>query len=173
MRAAARAYVFRFLPAVFLLALALGLSTPASAQSRDGIYRNAVTTTEQAGKADFGNVAALRRTMVDLAAALKALRFSEAEAREGGKAEPPAFAGLRPGQVAAPDVAMMRPGERSVSLSQVPDVWFAFHQDQAEAALVDLLKVLDTGKMDDQARARLAAIAFHLEAMLKPPAGLN
>lgn len=163
----------RILPAALVLVLALAFTAPAQAQSRDALYRDAVVATQKAEQVDFDNLTALRRVMVDLAAALKELRFSEAEAREGGKAEPPAFAGLRPGQLAAPDVSALRAGERAVPLAQVPDVWFAWHLDQAETAMVDVLRALDAKQGNDQARQRIAAIGFHLDAMQKPPAGLR
>lgn len=170
---AAHTALARILPAALVLAFVLAFAMPVQAQSRDALHNAAVQATRKAEQADFNNPTSLRRVMVDLAAALKALRFSEAEAREGGKAEPPAIAGLRPGEFAAPDVSVLRPGDRSVPLAQVPDIWFAWHQDQAETALVDLLKALDAKQADNQARQRVAAIGFHLDAMLKPPAGLQ
>ena len=75
--------------------------------------------------------------------------------------------------MAGPDIADRRPGDRRVPLADVPDAWFAYHQDRAEAALVTLLTALDQGQgTGGQGRRQLAVIATHLDAMLRPPPGL-
>lgn len=169
----ARAGAAALAVAMLLLVGLAAVSGTASAQGRDGLHARAVAAVQAAEGVDFASVTALRRTMVDVAAALKALRYSEAEAREGGKAEPPAFAGLRPGQVAGPDVAVRRPGEQRVPLADVPDAWFAFHLDRAEGALVELLTKLDQGQgAGGEGRRLLSVIDLHLDAMLRPPPGL-
>lgn len=145
-----------------------GPSAEASEAARQALYEDAVARARAAEAAIDGEPAARRRALVDLAAALKALRFAEAEARLG-KAAPPLVSALRPGQPVPPDVGDVAPGPDRVALADVGDIWFAYRLDRAETALLAALDAL--GAADGAAaRLHLAMVGAQLDALTRPPA---
>lgn len=152
-----------------LAACLFGLfAAPLAAQDggRQALYEDARARTATALSALDADPADRRRALVELAGALKALRFAEAEARLD-KADPPAGAALRPGEAGPPSVEDVVPAGERVRLSGVGDVWFAYRLERAERALLDALAVVETAPAD--ARARLALVAAHLDALTRPP----